>query len=164
MLWWRKVRNHSYWLAGADPHPEGSSYYVHDVALRPQEAGLSLFAIADMAEVDKVNHYFGLTLAGYNHVDCLLIPDGVWHAIGLQPQQVIFPTIHPYLSDLHFEVRGLNETIESKLAKMILADKNRHACRTKKGAIQTAASTYLANEPTLRQFLHEDWMTKLHLA
>ena len=47
MWWWRRVRNHSYWSPGAQPHQEGPSYYVPDLALRRQkdEQGLSLYHV-----------------------------------------------------------------------------------------------------------------------
>jgi hypothetical protein len=77
MWWWRRVRNHSYWSPGAQPHQEGPSYYVPDLALRRQkdEQGLSLYHVGE-GETDDVAHYYALTQMGYDNLDFLLIPHG----------------------------------------------------------------------------------------
>ena len=161
MWWWRKVRNHTYWRPEADLHPEGLSYYVHDVALRPNEEGLSLYAAIDHSEANNVAHYFALTQMGYDKLDYLLIPDGTWDAFGFRPELVPCTNIPPYLSTRHYEVRGLTETLTTRLAEIILGDASRQACRAKRGDVLRVAPTYLDAEPALRQFLHEEWEAKL---
>src|SRR5438046_1652344 len=106
MWWWRRVRNHSYWSPSNDPHSEGPSYYVHDVALRRvrDEKGLSLYAVADESEADQVAHYYAMTQMGYDNLDYLLIPDGPWKTIGLTPTPTLVENLHPYLSHRHCEV------------------------------------------------------------
>ena len=117
MWWWRRVRNHTYWDPGANQHPDGLPYYVHDVALRRQhnEEGLSCFSVADDSEADRVTHYCALTLYGYDNLDYLLIPDDTWDGFGLRPIHVPMPNIHPYLSTRHYEVRGLTEGAEPQI-------------------------------------------------
>jgi hypothetical protein len=163
MWWWRKVRNHTYWLPGSSPHPEGLPYYVHDVSLRRlnNEQGLSLYATADSSEAEKVTHYFALTQMGYDNLDYLLIPDGTWEILELRPELVCCTGLPPYLSDRHYEVRGLTETLEARLADIILKDASRQACRAKKGNVRQVAPTYLNADSALRQFLHEEWEAEL---
>jgi hypothetical protein len=163
MLWWRKVRNHSYWTPGVDQHSEGVSYYVHDVALRRQsnEQGLSLYAVADESEANQIANYYALTQMGRTNLDYLLIPDGPWNSIGLSPTKSPIETLPPFLAGRHYEVFELTEDLESRLAAAILADEGRTAHRLTKRTVQTAAQCYLDGDQTLRQYLHEEWAARL---
>jgi hypothetical protein len=160
MWWWRKVRNHSYWR-DAGGHPEGPSYFTQDVSLRQNEQGLSLYAAADQSEALKITHFFALTLGGYENLDYLLIPDSTWGAIGLRPKLIPNREIYPYLCDRHHEVHGLTRELGVQLVGIILQDTNRHAYRAKKRDIQEAARTYLQDDCSLHQFLHEEWRVRL---
>jgi hypothetical protein len=163
MLWWRKVRNHTYWLPGGTLHPEGLSYYVPDVALRRQnqEEGLSLFAVTDQKEWEILSIYYALTLSGYDNLDYLVIPEGVWITLGLHPGHVPYHNLHPFLSDRHYEVIGLTEAQETKLAQIILANPDREAGRARRNDIKKTAQTLLAKDLTLRQLLNSEWENKV---
>ncbi len=161
MLWWRKVRNHIHWLPGAALHPEGPSYYVHDVTCRPTEEGLSLYSVADETEANILAHYFALTLTGYDHLDYLLIPDSVWEDLGIRPGAFPYCDIHLFLSDRHQEVRGLTVALTTQLADLIWRNTGRQAYRLKKAAVKQAAPDYLESDSTLRPLLHEEWESKL---
>jgi hypothetical protein len=163
MWWWRKVRNHTYWVPGASLHADGPSYYVHDVALRLNEDGLSLYSAADQSVAEKITHYYALTLWDFSNLDFLLLPDATWNTLGLHPAQISYTEIHPYLSSLHYEVRGLTKELESQLAAIILGETERQARRARKADVLKAAPGYLNSDPTLRSFLHEEWEEKLSL-
>src|SRR5262249_48249811 len=113
-----KVRNHIYWCPEISRDLERD--YVYDVALRPNEEGLSIFRSNDRAEADKVAHYFALTIGGDNHVDYMLIPNETWSSIGLYPQLISLAPPHHFLAARHYEVRGLTKNQESELVDIIL--------------------------------------------
>lgn len=160
-MWWRKVRNHTYWLPGAGLHPDGNSYYVPDVALRKNEEGLSLYSVADESDAKQVAHYYALTQMGYDNLDYLLIPDGPWTILGLSPRHVPATGLPRFLSTRHFEVNGLTPSLETLLAAAILADANRTAHRLTRKTVLSVAQSYLSRDPGLRRLLHEEWEAKL---
>jgi hypothetical protein len=137
------------------------------LSLRENEEGLSIYAVADdsvgqMQQVTAdIGHYFSLTLGGCNNCDFLLIPDGAWNALELRPEQIDYNCLHPYLRNLHYEIRGLTPALAVQLAANVLADPTRQAGRLRKSQILEAAPGYLQNDPNLRGFLHHEWVVKL---
>jgi hypothetical protein len=161
MLWWRKVRNHIHWHPGNQQHAEGASYYVHDFKLRPQDEGLSFYLVSDQSEANTVAHYYALTQQGYDDLHYLLIPDAIWTEIGRRPVPVSYKDLPLYLSDRHHEVRGLTDELPDRLSEITYRDATRHSLRLKKRDVLQTATTYFASDANLRQFLHEEWETKL---
>lgn len=96
---------------------------VKDLTPREGELGLSVYRVADDSESDDsevtlVAILFALMRDRPDNLDYILIPESLLISLGLEAEPVPTPETHPFLSERHYEIRGLagDEAEETRLA------------------------------------------------
>jgi hypothetical protein len=155
---WLRIGRQGRWT-GKSPHDPGHvAEAARDLALRPDEEGLTIFRALDAGEAMHLARVFALTCRDRPaNLDYVLIPEDCLSDVRLSVVKKPDPNLHPYLSERHYEIVGTDVETSRALAARIIAHAEHQVRRLKEGEIKQLAAGLVEEDPKLQHFLREGW-------
>jgi hypothetical protein len=163
MWFWRKVSRARWGDDRCAEDPDHLAAAADQLSLRAGESGLSVYHVEDDAVADHVAALYASTTTfdRPNKLDYLLIPQECFVAIGHLPRHTPDTALHPFLSDRHHEVTGIDFSLSKDLARSILKSSQRRVVRRSPTELLTIVRGLVASDPTIRLYLRGDWLAHL---
>jgi len=164
-MWlWRNARR-ARWEHDRDPeNPEHVGEAAKDVSLRNErgELGLSVFRVETTAEAQRVAILYASTLLDRpGKLDYMMAPSQCFENLELVVSHRPVEGLYPYLSERHYEVMGLDESVSLALARELLASPERVVVRIRESELIAELRKLMVKEPLLHHFVGEAWRNLL---
>jgi hypothetical protein len=160
MWFWRKC-NLARWDFDRNANdPDQIELASQNLRLRTDEGALSLFQVLDLSEAQRVAIMYVFTVNGYDRpdkIDFLLVPPYCLEDMALTPRHAPDNTLHPFLSQRHYEVSGIDEERSRHFAQSVLQAADRHVLRLGKSDLPERLRELLAGVATIGPFLKGRW-------
>ncbi|MCG8425062.1 MAG: hypothetical protein MJE77_44845 [Proteobacteria bacterium] len=155
---WLRIGKRGRWKERSAQSPDDVAEASKDLAPREHE-DLSVYKVDSLDEATRVATAHALTQKpGPANIDAVVLPDQALTTAGLEPIPVPMEELPAYLSDRHYEIRGLEDPdVQRVVAEAALNLGNVDAQRLPKGTLKEMALNGVLEEEGVKAAISTKW-------